>query len=245
MFACHFPHTRVSVQGLHPSEEHLKANYITTRNCSSLKAPPEAPSLLLFLDDAPLWSFVASHIPRFFARPKKQTEREKMTTSRGVDRHFRGPGGRNCDVRVKHLVRQPGNAPKARPSHLTTAAEVNKVSEGLAVEGCRPWTETQQLSVVAGPLIIAMFVGVAEGKWLWHHNLTEVLTAHLKTQLPKMDCVHFSMNFTFIFFIIHLKRNLIFYNDGTFKVQQYFHACLVFVLSGSVRVGVFILVLFF
>ena len=27
---------------------------------------------------------------------------------------------------------QPGNAPKARPSHLTTADEVNKVSEGLA-----------------------------------------------------------------------------------------------------------------
>ena len=29
---------------------------------------------------------------------------------------------------VKHLVTQPGNAPKARPSHLTTADEVNKVS---------------------------------------------------------------------------------------------------------------------
>ena len=27
---------------------------------------------------------------------------------------------------------QPGNAPKARPSHLTTADQVNKVSEGLA-----------------------------------------------------------------------------------------------------------------
>ena len=29
---------------------------------------------------------------------------------------------------------QPGNAPKARPSHLTTADEVNKISEGLAFE---------------------------------------------------------------------------------------------------------------
>ena len=58
--------------------------------------------------------------------------KEKMVTSRGVDRHFHGLGSRNCDVRVKHLVTQPGNAPKARPSHLTTADEVNKVSEGLA-----------------------------------------------------------------------------------------------------------------
>ena len=38
----------------------------------------------------------------------------------------------NRDLRVKHLVTQPGNAPKTRPSHLTTADEVNKVSEGLA-----------------------------------------------------------------------------------------------------------------
>ena len=34
------------------------------------------------------------HIPRFFARPKKKKEREKMATLRGVDRHFRGPGQR-------------------------------------------------------------------------------------------------------------------------------------------------------
>ena len=47
----------------------------------------------LFLEDAPLRSFVASHIPRFFVRPKKKKEREKMATSYGgVDRHFRGPG---------------------------------------------------------------------------------------------------------------------------------------------------------
>ena len=45
---------------------------------------------------------------------------------------FTGLGGRNCDIRVKHLVTQPGNAPKARLSHLTTADQVNKVSEGLA-----------------------------------------------------------------------------------------------------------------
>ena len=46
------------------------------------KAPP----------DAPLPSSMASHIPKFFARPKKNKEREKMATLRGVDRHFSGPG---------------------------------------------------------------------------------------------------------------------------------------------------------
>ena len=35
---------------------------------------------------------VASHITRFFALPKKKKEREEITTSRGVDRHFCGPG---------------------------------------------------------------------------------------------------------------------------------------------------------
>ena len=46
----------------------------------------------LFLEDAPLLSSVASQIPRFFLRPKKNKEREKMATSRAVVRHFRGPG---------------------------------------------------------------------------------------------------------------------------------------------------------
>ena len=45
-----------------------------------------------------------------------------------------GLGGRNRDIRVKHLVTQPGNAEKARLSHLTTADAVNKVSEGLSFE---------------------------------------------------------------------------------------------------------------
>ena len=71
-----------------------------------------------FLENAPLLSFLASHIPRFIACPKKKKEREKMATSRGVDYRL---GGRNHDVSVKHLVTQPGNAPEARPSYLTTA----------------------------------------------------------------------------------------------------------------------------
>ena len=65
--------------------EALKANYVTKPRQAfpNPKAPLHAS---LFLEDAPLWSFVASHIPRLFARPKKKKEREKMETSRGVDR---------------------------------------------------------------------------------------------------------------------------------------------------------------
>ena len=44
-----------------------------------------------------------------------------MAMSRGIDRHFVGLGGRNRDIRVKHLVMQPGNALNTRPSHVTTA----------------------------------------------------------------------------------------------------------------------------
>ena len=59
----------VSIQGLHPLEEHLKANYVITlrEGCPNSKAPP----------DAPLRSFVALHIPRFFACPKKEKEGRK------------------------------------------------------------------------------------------------------------------------------------------------------------------------
>ena len=64
-------------------------------------------------------------------------------------------GDRNHDIWVKHLVTQPGTAPKIRPSHLTTADAVNKVSlkdspsktaKDGSVRGCRPWIETQHLS---------------------------------------------------------------------------------------------------
>ena len=41
---------------------------------------------------------------------------------------FAGLGGRNLDVRVKHLVTQPENAPNATPSHLSAADAVSKVS---------------------------------------------------------------------------------------------------------------------
>ena len=54
---------------------------------------------------------------------------------------------------------QPGNAPKARPSHLTMVDVVNKASskdsplmtiEAQSFEGCRPWIETQQQTDAVG-----------------------------------------------------------------------------------------------
>ena len=119
--------------------------------------PTNAAFFSLFLEDAPLPSFVASHIPRF-ARPKKKKDRDKMVTSYGVDRHFRGPGQQKSWCKGKTSGDTTGNAPKARPSHLMTVYAINKVSpkdspsktaEAGSFEGCRPWIETQQLLVTS------------------------------------------------------------------------------------------------
>ena len=83
-----------SVQLLHHSEEHLKANYVTTQreDCPSSNAPPDAPPSPSF------WRMhrydpSRPHISQdYLCTRKKNKEREKMATSRGVDRHFRGPG---------------------------------------------------------------------------------------------------------------------------------------------------------
>ena len=106
----------------------------------------------LFFEDAPLLSFVVTY-PKILCTPKKE-EREKMATSRGIDSNFCRPRQQKSWHKCKHLMMQPGNAPKARPSYLTTADAVNKVSlkdspskTSKSFKGCRPWTETQQLRV--------------------------------------------------------------------------------------------------
>ena len=89
------------------------------------------------------------HISQDYFRARKRRKKERKWRHRMAwIVTFASLGSRNHDVRVKHLVTQPGNAPKARPSHLTTADEVNKVSEGLktgSFRGRRPWTETQHV----------------------------------------------------------------------------------------------------
>ena len=51
---------------------HFMANYITMehKGCPISKAPPNAASFSLFLEDAQLLAFAFSDIPLFFARPK-------------------------------------------------------------------------------------------------------------------------------------------------------------------------------
>ena len=66
-----------------------RLRHYATRRLSQSKGSSRCSFFSLFLR-----SFVASHIPRFLACPKKKKEREKMATSSGVDRHFRGPGHR-------------------------------------------------------------------------------------------------------------------------------------------------------
>ena len=64
----------VSVQGLDPSEEHLKANYVTTlwEGCPNLKAPPDAPSFPCFCD--PSWPHISQDT---FCTRKRRTKERK------------------------------------------------------------------------------------------------------------------------------------------------------------------------
>ena len=94
----------VSIQGLHPLIAAFEGQLCLLRRMKTVlirrllqMQPTNAAFFSLFLEDAGL---MASHIPRFFTRPKKKKERKW----RGVDR----------------LVMQSGSAPKARLSHLTT-----------------------------------------------------------------------------------------------------------------------------
>ena len=107
---------------------HLKVSYFTTpcKGFPNLKAPPNAPSFHSF------WRMHSYYPSRPHIIPKKR-ERKKTATLRGVDRHF---CNRNRNVRVKHLVTQPGNAQKARPSHLTTVGTAFEgLTEGLVFKG--------------------------------------------------------------------------------------------------------------
>ena len=89
--------------------------------------PTNVAFLSLVLKDARLPFFVTSYIPRFFARPKKKKERKWRHCVTSIVT-FPCLCGRNCDIRLRHLVTQQGNAPKARLSHLTTVDMIYMVS---------------------------------------------------------------------------------------------------------------------
>ena len=105
----------VSIQSLHPSEDCWRPITQSQRRMNAV--PINAASFLSF------WTFFG----RLFAPEKIERKKERRRWHLvAYIVTFVGLGSRNFDV--KHLVTQPGNAPKAKPSHLTTADEVNKVS---------------------------------------------------------------------------------------------------------------------
>ena len=121
---------------------HLKANYVTTPRSRQMQ--PSFTSFWRTQCYDPSWP----HISQDSLRAEKEERKERKRRHRLAQIvPFAGLGGRNRDVRGKHLVTQPGNAPKARPSHLSTANAINKVSskdsplkteKAGSFEGCRP-----------------------------------------------------------------------------------------------------------
>ena len=147
----HHEHTCcVWIQGLRPSEEHLNINYVTTQRegCPNLEAPPNTPPFPCFwrMHHYYPWPHISQDPLR--APPPKKRGNGDITWRRSS----------LSQAWVAEIVTQPGNAPKLRPSHLTTADAVNKVSpkdspsksaKAESFEGCRPWIETQLESVVS------------------------------------------------------------------------------------------------
>ena len=142
---------------------HFKAIYVTqlsnaARRLSQFKGSSKCnPQMLLLLHhyypSCPHISQDSLHTGKIRKKGRKWWYRVALIVT------FAGLGSRNHDIRVKHLVTQPGNAPKARLSHLTMVAVVNKVSpkhspsntaKAGSFEGCRPWIETRQLSCCEG-----------------------------------------------------------------------------------------------
>ena len=141
----------VSIQGLHPSGEHLNTNAVPIQRL--LQMQPSFPSFWRTHRYYLSWP----HIFQDSLRARKRRKKERKWRHRVAwIITFASLGGRNRVIRVNHLVTQPGNAPKSRPSHLTFDA-VNKVSpkdshskttKAGSFEECRLWIETQQVCSV-------------------------------------------------------------------------------------------------
>ena len=86
----------VTIQGLHPSEEHLKANYITTprEGCPNLQGSSKCSQQMLLL--FPLFEGCTATIihgltyAKILCEPQKRRKKERKWC--GVDCHFRRPG---------------------------------------------------------------------------------------------------------------------------------------------------------
>ena len=133
---------------------HNAARRLSQSEGSSKCSPQMRPSFLSFLR---MHNYDPSqpHISQYSLGTWKRGKKERKWRHRvAYIVSFTGLGGRNRDVRTKHLVMEPGSVPKARPSYLTRPDVVNKVSskdspskttKAGSFEGCRPWLETQQV----------------------------------------------------------------------------------------------------
>ena len=101
---------RVPIQGLHPSEEHLRHKAV--RRLSQSEGSSRCSSFSLFFEDAP---HILPSIPLWNHRSQDSLCPSKIRMKERNRRHY-----------VTFVVTQPGNAPKAGPSHLTTADEVTR-----------------------------------------------------------------------------------------------------------------------
>ena len=99
--------------------------YVTTPREGSSKCGPPFPCFSKMHRCCPSRPHVSQDSVR--ARKRRRKERKRRHRAAYIVT-FAGLSGRNRDARVKHLVTQPGNAPKVRPSHLKTADVVNKIS---------------------------------------------------------------------------------------------------------------------
>ena len=74
---------------LHPSAEHFKANYVTVPHKGCLRLP-RCSFFSLFLEDALILRGLT--YPKILCVSMIEEKGTKMATSRGVNRHSRGPG---------------------------------------------------------------------------------------------------------------------------------------------------------
>ena len=83
----------VSIKGLHPLEEHLKANYVTklSKSEGSSRCSPQMLLLLPVFGGCTAAILCGLTYPKILCAPQKEDRREKMVTLRGVDCHFHTP----------------------------------------------------------------------------------------------------------------------------------------------------------
>ena len=111
----------------------------------------------------PSWPHISQDSLQY---PKKKKEREKMATSRGVDRHFRVPGWQKPWCKGKT---SGDTIRKSRPSHLTTADEVNKVLVVKQPSLQEKFSDTSQAEIFTFKLMVMFksFIYVTSShRWL-------------------------------------------------------------------------------